>query len=227
MAMGEFEELLKRSKQGDLDAQIELGNCYYNGKGVEQDYLEAIKWYLKAANQGNASSQDMLGDCYYNGKGVEQDYLEAVKWYSKAANQGNKWSQNSLGRCYKNGYGIERNPYEAVKWYEKSGMVSRDLIEELKVPTIVIKEVIDNGHFKFSDADVEIFGVMSNGDTYAIELTCYYMPINYTLSYKVVKNVGFELFEEDCEEEAFSLKWGEWDDNKISLLVKRKFETMK
>ena len=35
-----------------VDAQYILGFCYYNGKGVEQNYEEAVKWYRKSANQG-------------------------------------------------------------------------------------------------------------------------------------------------------------------------------
>jgi hypothetical protein len=31
------------------DAQNQSGLMYQNGKGVPQDYAEAIKWYLKAA----------------------------------------------------------------------------------------------------------------------------------------------------------------------------------
>jgi TPR repeat protein len=34
-------------------APYNLGLMYYNGKGVRQDYAEAVKWYLLAAEQGN------------------------------------------------------------------------------------------------------------------------------------------------------------------------------
>ena len=40
-------------QQGDADAQFELGFCYANGKGVEQDQAEAVSWYRKAAEQGD------------------------------------------------------------------------------------------------------------------------------------------------------------------------------
>ena len=48
------------------------------GKGVEQDYAEAVKWYRLAAEQGTADAQNNLGYAYYYGNGVEQDYAEAV-----------------------------------------------------------------------------------------------------------------------------------------------------
>ena len=52
---------------------------YANGKGVPQDYAEAVKWYRRAAEQGDAYAQNNLGLMYANGKGVPQDYAEAVK----------------------------------------------------------------------------------------------------------------------------------------------------
>ena len=49
--------------QGYASAQNSLGDCYYEGKGVEQDYRKAIEWYQKAAGQGYDEAQYHLGDC--------------------------------------------------------------------------------------------------------------------------------------------------------------------
>ena len=91
------------AEQGDAEAQFCMGVRYTNGRGVEQDDEEAVKWYRKAAEQGNASAQCNLGWCYDNGEGVEQDYEEAAKWYRKAAEQGNASAQYNLGVRYTNG----------------------------------------------------------------------------------------------------------------------------
>src|SRR5450756_771360 len=40
------------AKQGNADAQTELGVMYDNGQGVTQDYKEALKWFQLAAAQG-------------------------------------------------------------------------------------------------------------------------------------------------------------------------------
>ena len=82
-------ELVKRAEAGDATAQHDLGCCYNSGKGVAQDYKEAVKWYTRSAEQGNADGQFGLGGCYISGHGVAQDYKEAVKWYTKSAEQGN------------------------------------------------------------------------------------------------------------------------------------------
>lgn len=42
---------------GSSEAQYQLGICYYNGKGVKQDYIEAIKWIRRAADKGHLRAQ--------------------------------------------------------------------------------------------------------------------------------------------------------------------------
>ena len=113
-------QLQQSAENGRAGAQTALGVCYYDGRGVEQNYEEAVKWYRKAAEQGTAAAQNNLGLCYRNGRGVEQNDEEAVKWYRKAAEQGNVSSQFNLGLSYDNGLGVEQNYEEAVKWYRKA-----------------------------------------------------------------------------------------------------------
>lgn len=81
-------EQLAKADQGDVTAQSQLGFMYANGKGVPQDYVEAVKWLLLAANQGDARAQFNLGIMYHSGRGVPQDAAEAVKWYHLSASQG-------------------------------------------------------------------------------------------------------------------------------------------
>ena len=130
-----FALLRKVAEQGDVKAQLELGNCYYNGNGVNKDEAEAEKWWRKAAEQGNkdaveqfrklaeqgnVAAQYNLGKCYYNGNGANKDEVEAAKWYRKAAEQGHADAQNSLGNCCYYGNGVNKDYAEAVKWYRKA-----------------------------------------------------------------------------------------------------------
>lgn len=48
------------AEQGDYKAQSALGECYNIGKGVEQNYTEAIKWYRLAAEQGEEDAKEAL-----------------------------------------------------------------------------------------------------------------------------------------------------------------------
>ena len=61
---------------------------YNNGRGVLQDYKEAVKWYTLAAEQGNATAQFNLGNMYEKGRGVIQDNAYAHMWSNIAASNG-------------------------------------------------------------------------------------------------------------------------------------------
>ena len=67
------EKLISQAEQGNAIAQANLGGMYRKGRGVEQDYEEAVKWYRQAAEQGHAIAQTNLGWMYRKGRGVEQD----------------------------------------------------------------------------------------------------------------------------------------------------------
>ena len=81
-----------------MNAQNNLGLCYKNGQGVEQDYAQEAKWYRKAAEQGYAIAQYNLGVSYKKGQGVPQDTSEAIKWFKKAAEQGLAAAQSVLAK---------------------------------------------------------------------------------------------------------------------------------
>ena len=54
----------KAAKDGNANAQCNLGACYAQGLGVSQSYESAFEWYRKAAVQGNDVAQCNLGNCY-------------------------------------------------------------------------------------------------------------------------------------------------------------------
>jgi tetratricopeptide (TPR) repeat protein len=88
------------AEHGDASAQCNLGVMYEQGRGVAQNYREAMKWFRLAAVQGNASAQSNLGVMYYKGQGIAQDYGEAMRWYRLAAEQRNPEAQFNLGVMY-------------------------------------------------------------------------------------------------------------------------------
>ena len=63
---GDYAEAVKLWREaaaaGNRIAQDGLGDCYYDGYGVEQDYAEAVKWYRKAAEQGHESAKKKLAE---------------------------------------------------------------------------------------------------------------------------------------------------------------------
>ncbi|MDE6686168.1 MAG: sel1 repeat family protein [Lachnospiraceae bacterium] len=76
-------------------AMSNVGWMYFEGKGIEQDYVTAMEWYEKAADLGNMYAMINIGDMYCEGYGVEQDYEMALEWYEKAADLGNEFANEN------------------------------------------------------------------------------------------------------------------------------------
>ncbi len=137
-----FKQLEVRAKQGDVDAQYELGSMYHKGERVLKDFQKALKWFKKAASGGHPAAQNELGMIYANGEGlitkryhpliIKRYHLQAQYWFKKAAKQGNINAQHNLGYMYTEGYTsdagwvirrdyrIKRNLRKAFYWYEKA-----------------------------------------------------------------------------------------------------------
>lgn len=114
------DNLLNLARSGDVEAQFNLGYCYYMGLGIDQDYSKAVEWFTKAAEQGYAEAQLFLGECYEEGKGVKQNDNKAVEYYQMAAMQDNAQAINNLGVCYLNGTGVKQNDEEAFNLFSKA-----------------------------------------------------------------------------------------------------------
>ena len=106
----------RRAEAGDADAQAHLAEVYYNGRGVEVDYEEALRWGRLAAEQGHDGGQAMLAVSYFQGRAVELDYDEAARWARLAAEQDNVTAQIILGTLYMNGHGVEQDFVSAYAW---------------------------------------------------------------------------------------------------------------
>ena len=117
-----FPSCKKAAEQGVAEAQCNLGLMYANGRGVQKEPLEAIKWFRKAAKQGLALAQYILGVMYANGQGVKKDPVEGVRWYRKAARQGFTKAQYNLGVMYALGNGVMRSGAAAADWLYRAGL---------------------------------------------------------------------------------------------------------
>jgi anti-anti-sigma regulatory factor len=114
------EEYRKRAEAGDLDAQFRYGKCLESGRGVEQDFAAALKWYEKAARQGHVLSQYALGVAHAYGMGVPQDFRVACDWYKQAAEQGHTDAQYWMGVSYQYGLIDDVDMQRAYKWYNEA-----------------------------------------------------------------------------------------------------------
>ncbi len=109
--------MLPLAEDGDARAQYYLGELHTYGRGVQQNFEEAARWYRAAAEQGDAQAQVQLGAVYDEGRGVDEDDKEAAVWYLAAAQQGIAQAQFVYGRMCSQGRGVTQNDHEAVNWY--------------------------------------------------------------------------------------------------------------
>ena len=75
-----FQSTLKAAEQGDTKAQAGIAMLYANGKGVQQNYAEAGKWWIKAAEGGDLAAARHAWNLYRNGEGVERSPTIANQW---------------------------------------------------------------------------------------------------------------------------------------------------
>jgi TPR repeat protein len=118
----------KSAEAGWLEAQFALAERYRTGLGLQQDYLEAIRWYRRAADNsqesqphtskarlvlslvtpaGELSRQDNLSD---------PKFFEVLKLYVKAVNLKDTNSAGKIAELYTAGRSVERNSTRANFW---------------------------------------------------------------------------------------------------------------
>lgn len=108
------------SIEGSAESENKLGVLFRDGKGVKQDYAEALKWFHRSAEKGEKLPHNNIGIMYAGGLGVEKDFIEAGKWFLKAAELGSTGAMESLGVLYATGQGVPQDFSEAAKWWRKS-----------------------------------------------------------------------------------------------------------
>jgi predicted esterase len=68
-----FQTTLKAAEGGSPVAQSAVAMMYANGKGVEQNYAEAARWWAKAASGGDLVAARHAWNIYRNGEGVPRN----------------------------------------------------------------------------------------------------------------------------------------------------------
>jgi len=118
-----FDSQLQLAKNGDIEAQFNVGEMYEIGFTVKQSKKEARYWISRAANQKHEAAGFKL--LYWD---VERDGLKGknkakVENLNKLAKQGNAQAQYYLGKMYAYGVGINKNIDVAIDWFNKAALV--------------------------------------------------------------------------------------------------------
>lgn len=116
--LGDFEkaryEALIDATDGKPEAQMLLGQLYFNGEGVGKDIQAALYWYEKAADQGLVDAQYRLGSLYFDGKSdIPKDYDKAYQWLKLALDNGQNDAKAKLEGLYKTESGKVVNLHES------------------------------------------------------------------------------------------------------------------
>ena len=113
-------EWWKKSAEEGYDwGMSNLGMCYRDGAGVQEDQEQAIAWFQKAYElhgdaAGDAANQ--IGVIYHG----QKNYVKQVEWYKKSAEEGYDWGMYNLAGCYRDGAGVQEDQEQAIAWFQKS-----------------------------------------------------------------------------------------------------------
>ncbi|RGB40251.1 kinase-like domain-containing protein [Rhizophagus diaphanus] len=70
------------------ETKLRYGDCLFNGKGIEKNESEALKYFEKAAEDGFVVAMYNVGKMYYNGIGCTKDIEKAKNYFELAAYNG-------------------------------------------------------------------------------------------------------------------------------------------
>ncbi|MFN7098376.1 MAG: tetratricopeptide repeat protein, partial [Gammaproteobacteria bacterium] len=119
------EWLKKAAAQGNPYALLEMGVCYFLGKGIRQDDRQAINFFKQAAATQIFPSayiaEGNLGLMYCFGYGVTIDLKQGITWLELAASHGHPQSMRRLAGYYTRGCVIFKpNLEKAFAWYKQA-----------------------------------------------------------------------------------------------------------
>jgi TPR repeat protein len=168
--------LLQLTKNNDTEAMLILGGWYYVGRGVKQNYKEAVKWYEKAAEKLDALGLCYLGYCYYHGRDMDVNYEKAYSCFSKSAFLGSPNAMYKLGDMYFHGQYVKEDKEAAFFWYNEGWKDVEDSYETASIEYRLGKCYL-HGHGIEQDlwhalkmlqsAEKDFFELVESGDPFA------------------------------------------------------------
>ena len=116
-----YEIIIAKYDYNDIkaSAMCDLGNLYYDGRGVNQDFAKAVHYYEMALEHGSHEVLENLGYCYYYGRLGTPDYEKAFRCFAQLAFEGEVSALYKIGDMYRNGYYVEKDLDEAFRIYSR------------------------------------------------------------------------------------------------------------
>lgn len=111
---------LRAAGLGYRGGEFHLGECYYEGIGVEQNLEKAVTCYKRALAHGSMEAADALGTMAVLGEGMPADEKAAFTYFRTAVKGGYIASLYKLGDCYYYGRGTAQDFGRARDLFEKA-----------------------------------------------------------------------------------------------------------
>jgi localization factor PodJL len=112
--------LRQAASKGDASAEFEVAARFAEGKGVQQSFQQALRWYQRSASQGFAPAQYRLGTLYERGLGVAADSARARVWYQRAAEQSHVKAMHNLAVLSASRDGGNPDYTTAARWFKEA-----------------------------------------------------------------------------------------------------------
>lgn len=112
---------------GDLQAQYEMGEFFYQGERIERDIEKALKWFEQASIQGHPRAQYRLGLMHYQGEGVTRNLPQAYIILKMSAVNGEEAAMDASDRIE-----LQMNEEELSVATHVLGMLFRDYLTQLR-----------------------------------------------------------------------------------------------
>lgn len=129
MSVTEWETLLQKAEDGDMEAQWEVADRYHDGcrddNGdvlVKASSANAVEWFRKSAEAGYAPAQNNLGVMLGDGDGVDKDADLAIYWLKKAYRAGDSCAPQNVAMTYRDMGKFKR----AIHWFNKCAVTGDD-----------------------------------------------------------------------------------------------------
>lgn len=138
-----------------------LAWCYVEGRGVDRDPSEAMKWCHKSLEMKRSYLPlQILGEIYAAGNGVPQDDGAAARYYKEAAAFDYWESDIAWAKCLAEGRGVAQNLAEAAEWYGKAAKQGHP--EALFEQAMILSKMEDEGARQRASEFIEELVKMDN-----------------------------------------------------------------
>lgn len=108
--------------QNDVEAMVQLSNCFYHGWGTRKNEKESALLDLQAAKLGYVKAVFNLAVDYEQGIGVQVNPKKAFELYELAAQKQDPDSLYHLGLCYFHGKGHKKDLEKAVQYFSEAAL---------------------------------------------------------------------------------------------------------